>query len=477
MAEPAALRTRVALWTVSLAMFCVQLDFFALNLAVPHMAGDLHVSAVDLQWVVSGYMLSAGSLMIAAGRLGDILGRRRMLLAGVVLFGLTSLAGAVSSSAGLLVAFRVLQGAGAALIMPVGFALLTNVFPEDKRSQATGFALAVAGIGTAVGPFVGGVLTQWAGWRWVFLINVPLAAATALLALRVPESRDEKAPRSVDWPGLATVTAAIAALTAAVDRSHAWGWASPRTLGLLAFGVVCFAAFTAVERRAAYPLVDLGLFRHRLYVAITVTGTVANTAAVVYLFVATLYLQQVRHLSPVDAGVVFLVPATATAVAGPLAGRLAERYKPLTVMAAATALGGVAVLVLAAVTALSVYVLVLGVCGGALGLAYAFTTIGTQAVIRPERAGEASGVTLTAMTTAGGMGMALAGSTLAGHTAPTSGALAFPLVIVAGACLVTAGGLAAVRRRTGLTTDVEGSRVTECARQLSCRTPGAEAPG
>lgn len=305
---------------------------------------------------------------------------------------------------------------------------------------------------------------------------MPLTAAAALLARRVPESRDEKAPRSVDWPGLATVTAAVAALTAAVDRSHAWGWASPRTLGLLAVGVVCFAAFTAIERRAVNPLVDLRLFRNRLYVAITVTGTVANIAAVVYLFVAVLYLQQIRHLSPLQAGVILLVPAVATAAAGSLAGRLADRRKPLTVMAAATAIGGAGVLTLAAVAALPAYILVLGVCGGALGLAYAFTTVATQAVICPERAGEASGITLTAMITAGGMGMALVGSTLTGQTVPTPGALAFPLTIVGAACLAAAVALAYLRRRNGLTTGAKSPaslrrRSPECRQIVNSACP------
>ncbi|MER6076421.1 MFS transporter [Streptomyces sp. NPDC001817] len=425
-------------------MFCVQLDFFALNPALPRLARSMDVPTVSLQWAISGYVLAAGALMVAAGRLGDLLGHRRMLMAGVGLFGLASLLCAFSSSAPELVGFRVLQGAGAAVIMPVGIALLTSVLPEQRRGHAIGLAFAVAGIGTAVGPFVGGILTQWAGWRWVFLVNVPVAIAAVIMTGRVPTPRGRRMAAGVDWPGLVFVTSAIAALSVAVDRSSAWGWAAPRTLGVLAAGGVLMGAFLATEVRVRHPLVSLDLFGNRQYVVITLTGTVANTASLVYIFVSTLYLQENRGLSPLTAGTVFLAPAIATAAAGPLAGRLSQRHPPLKIMAAATAASGLTLLALTVATnSLPLYVLLLGTAGGTLGLATRLTIIASQAVIPPERAGEASGVTLTAMTTLGGIGMALASSTLPRHGTPTTPELALPLIIVAGACLLTASALLA----------------------------------
>ncbi|MFF1768053.1 MFS transporter [Streptomyces sp. NPDC058249] len=444
----------VALLAVSLAMFCVQLDFFALNPALPRVAQSLDVPTVSLQWAISGYVLAAGALMLAAGRLGDLLGHRRMLMAGVGIFGLSSLLCAISTSAPELVAFRVLQGAGAAVIMPVGIALLTSVLPQERRGHSIGLAFAVAGIGTAVGPFVGGVLTQWAGWRWVFLVNVPIAAAAAIMAARIPVLA-RRGSAGIDWSGLVLATSAIAILSVAVDRSSAWGWASLRTLGLLVAGCAMLGVFTAVEARVKHPLVSLDLFGNRQYVIITLTGTVANTASLVYIFVSTLYLQQNRGLSPLLTGTVFLAPAAATAAAGPLASRLIRHHPPLRIMTAATAASGLTVLALSTTPAVPLYILLLGIAGGTLGLATRLTVIASQAAIRPERAGEGSGGTLTAMTTLGGIGMALASSTLPRHGTPTTSELALPLTLVVAACLLTACALIATgsARKTPIKTD------------------------
>ncbi|MFD0008917.1 MFS transporter [Streptomyces sp. NPDC127178] len=430
---------------MALAMFCVSLDFFALNLALPSMAADLHVGAGGLQWALSGYMLASGALMTAAGRLGDLFGHRRLLLLGVGLFGAASLMCGLSVSATELVAFRVLQGAGVAFVMPSGFALLTCVFDADRRARVNGFVFGVAGVGLALGPFVGGLLTQTVGWRWVFLLNVPFILVSVVLASRVPQTRDASASRAVDWPGLVTVTSAIAALTVALDRGQAWGSASGRTLGVAVAGVLLLAVFVVVESRAARPLVDLALFRNRMFVIITAGGAVASAAASVYLFGASLYLQEVRHFPAGAAGLVLLVPAVATAAAGPLAGRLAKKAAPLTVMAAAGAVGGLAVLGLGLTSWLPLYIVFLAACGGALKLSSTFTVIATQGVIRPERAGEASGVTLTAIVTAGGVGIALAGSALGTQTV-TKGAVQGTLVATAAICLASAGVLATARR-------------------------------
>ncbi|WP_185922036.1 MFS transporter [Streptomyces sp. WAC06614] len=428
---------------MSLALFCVSLDFFALNLALPDMAADLHVAAGGLQWALSGYMLASGALMTAAGRLGDLFGHRRLLLFGVGLFGASSLMCGLSGSATELVAFRVLQGAGVAFVMPVGLALLTHVFDEDRRAKANGFVFGVAGVGLVLGPFVGGLLTQTVGWRSVFWLNVPFTVLSLVLASRVQLKHDASSARAVDWPGLVTVTAAIASLTVALDRGRAWGWTSGRTLGLLAAGVLLLAVFVAVESKVARPLVDLALFRNRMFVIITAGGAVASAAASVYLFGASLYLQEVRHFPAGTAGLVLLVPAVATAAAGPLAGRLGG-IAPLKVMAGAGAVGGLAVLGLGLTSWLPLYVLFLAVCGGALKLSNTFTVIATQGVIRPERAGEASGVTLTAIVTAGGVGIALAGSAL-GAQGVTTSAVRSTLVATAVVCLVSAGILVAAR--------------------------------
>ncbi|GHF58605.1 MFS transporter [Streptomyces mashuensis] len=423
---------RGALLALSTGVFCIQLDAFALNLALPRIGHDLHAGEGGLQWAVSAYLLATGTLMLGAGRLGDLFGRRRLLVTGLALFGGASLACALASTLPLLVAARVVQGAGASLIMPVGLALVTNAYPAAQRGRATGWALGVGGIATACGPFAGGVLTDAVSWRAVFWLNVPLAALGAFWASRAAESRDTSGPRTVDRAGLLTGTAALAALAVLVDRGSRWGWATGRTALLLALVVLLLAWFVRCERTAAAPLVGLGLFRNGPYVALTLAGAVANTATVMFLFVVPLSLQGPWQLSVAAAGVAFLAPAVAMAAAGPLAGRVAPPHA-VPVMAACLGTGALVLACLAGAPHLPVYLAAATLGGAVLGLGNALTLVATQAVIRPERAGEASGVTKTVITVAAGLGVALAGPVAApggdGHAVGTA------LLATAAGCL------------------------------------------
>ena len=405
-------RLRRILLAVSLAMFLVQLDFFALNLALPQMAHELHVTTTDMQWAISGYMLAVGAFMIPGGRLGDILGRKRVLLAGVALFGVTSLAAGLSESAGMVIAFRVLQGVGAALSFPVGIAALTNAFPEERRQAAIGNAYGIAAAGTALGPFVGGALSELS-WRWVLIFNVPLAFAAVLLGLTsMQESRDPTVPRTIDIKGVAAIALGIGALTFAVDRGSTWGWKSAATLGTFAAGALMLAAFVAVERRVRFPLVELSLFRNTPYVIITLAGMVSNICFCVTTFAVTIYLQEVRGLSPIEAGVVFLAPALALAVTGPLSGRIGPRFRPIGVMATAIGAGSVGLLILSGAHAWALFIPAFVLFGAGLGFGWSFVSVATQSVVKPERAGEASGVTLTIVVAVAGLCVATAATVL-----------------------------------------------------------------
>jgi MFS family permease len=405
-------RLRRILLAVSLAMFLVQLDFFALNLALPQMARELHVTTTDMQWAISGYMLAVGAFMIPGGRLGDILGRKRVLLAGVALFGVTSLAAGVSDSAGMVIAFRVLQGVGAALSFPVGIAALTNAFPEERRRAAIGNAYGIAAAGTAIGPFVGGALSELS-WRWVLIFNVPLALAAVLLGLgSMEESRDPTVPRTIDVKGVAAVALGIAALTFAVDRGDVWGWTSAATLATFAVGALMLVAFVAIERRVRFPLVELSLFRNTPYVVITLAGMVSNICFCVTTFAVTIYLQQVRGLSPIEAGVVFLAPSLTLAVMGPLSGRIGPRFRPIGVMATAIGAGSVGLLILSGAHAWALFVPAFALFGAGLGFGWSFVSVATQSVVKPERAGEASGVTLTIVVAVAGLCVATAATLL-----------------------------------------------------------------
>ena len=449
---PAEIRAVVAL---AVGMFCVQVDFFALNLALPRMAVDLNQTTTNMQWVISAYMIAVGAAMIPGGRLRDLRGHRRIVVAGLAVFGGASLVCGLSSSYGLLIGFRALQGLGAAALFTVSVAAISNAVTRDHRALAIGLLFGIANIGTALGPFIGGLLTEQLSWRWVFFLNVPLSAVAIFCCLRwLPAMSPAGVTVRIDWLGLVLVSFGIVAVAYAVDRAGEWGWSSPKLIGLLALAVVLFVIFIIVERRVRDPLIDLSLFRNRAFVLITVGGTMANVVYTVTVLCTTIYLQDGRGLRPTVAGVVFLAPSVAVALSGPLAGRLAG-WQPVSVLIPATMLfGGASLLATSAVDAWGTYVPLLGLTGFALGLGWTLPSIGSQTVVDPSRAGEAAGVNLTVMVTIAGVAVALAGTLIelggagtADIAAATQGVvrLVSLLSLVGGAVLLA---IALIGRRT-----------------------------
>ncbi|GAA2807844.1 MFS transporter [Mycolicibacterium pallens] len=405
--------SRWILSAVSIALFCVQIDYFAVNLALPRIAADLHTTTTDLQWVISVYMLTLGAFMVPAGRIGDIFGRRRALLTGIALFGVASVCCALASSAAVLIAARAAQGIGAALIFPVSVSVLTNAYSSEKASRAIGLAYGIAGLGNAAGPVAGGILTDTLGWRAVFWLLVPFALVSLILgALAIPESFDPTVPRRLDVAGLALIVTGVGLFTLTVDRAPSWGWTSATTIGAAIASVALLGVFAVVERRIRWPLLDLSLLCNGRFVVLVAAGTVANVAYAVTVFLSTLNLQQVRGLTPLAAGLMFLGPSAGAALGGVISGRLATRHAPAAVMGIGCAAAAVALTVLAAATNPAVYVVALTACGFTMGLVYAFTTVATQTVVAPQRAGEAAGVTLTFLVTIAGVGVAVAGTSL-----------------------------------------------------------------
>jgi EmrB/QacA subfamily drug resistance transporter len=406
-------RFRWILAAVSMALFCVQIDYFAMNLALPRMAFDLNSTATDLQWVISVYMLALGAFMVPAGRIGDIFGRRRALLAGIALFGLSSALCALAPSATLVIAFRALQGLGAALIFPVSVSVLTNAFPSVRASHAIGLAYGIAGLGNAAGPLIGGLLTETVGWRWIFWLNVPLTlVALAIGARSITESFDESVPRRIDVTGLALITVGIGLFTLTFDRAPSWGWLSAPTVIAFVCSLAALVVFVVVENRVRWPLVDLSLLRNPRFTILVTAGTISNIAYGVTIFLSTMYLQQVRGLDPLMAGLAFLGPSAGAALGGAISGRLAASRPPVLVMGLTSVAAALSLAALAASSSWVGYLSALTACGFTLGLVYAFTTVATQAVVRPERAGEAAGVTLTALVTLAGVGVAVSGTVL-----------------------------------------------------------------
>ena len=296
-----------ALALIVTAQFMVILDVAIVNVALPSIKSDLGFSEAGLQWVVSAYAIVFGGTLLLGGRLADVLGRRRLFIGGLLFFAATSLLCGLAWSGGSLVAFRALQGLGGAVLAPASLSLLMTSFAEGpERNRALGIYGAASGSGAAVGVLLGGVLTNYLGWEWIFFINVPVGIAAALLAPAVlRESRAELAPRHFDLRGAVAVTGGLMVLVYALSRAPQHGWGAGSTIGLLAVAAAAIGAFVAIELRSPWPLLPMRLFRSRsLSVA---NGTMALIGAVMFseFFVLTLYLQDVLGYSAVASGAAF----------------------------------------------------------------------------------------------------------------------------------------------------------------------------
>ncbi|MEV6318854.1 MFS transporter [Streptomyces sp. NPDC051776] len=404
---------RAVIAAAAISMLVVQMDWFALNLTLPVIARDFHTSSTDLQWLVSGYMLALGALMIAGGRFADLHGRRRAIVIGLACFAALSVVCGIAQNTPWLIAGRVVQGATAALIFPVAVAIASAHFRDRRQGRAVSTVLAFSAVGTALGPFVGGAFAEHVSWRAVFLINVPLCLTAIALLLRfVPETRDTKAARALDIPGVLTVAAGLVCITLAADRGEDWGWASEGVLGLLVAGVALLALFVAVERRARAPLIELSLFRNPRFDIVTISGSLSNVVYALVAVLSALYLQQARGLSPSLSGVLFLALSAGSAAASYWAGRLAQRWRAEMLMAEGMLTSGVALLVLTWVTPLGWYAVIFLVLGVGLGLGWALTNVATQSYVPEGRSGAASGLVLTSLVLLTAVAVAVAASAL-----------------------------------------------------------------
>ena len=323
---PTRQRKPLVLAALLLAAFAINLDTTIVNVALPTLVRQLHASTTQLEWVVDAYNLMFAAFVLAAGNLGDRVGRKGVLIAGLVVFGAASFAGGLGNSPGELIAARAVMGVGAALIFPATLSLLTNVFTErGERARAIGLWGASTGVGIAVGPIVGGWLLEHFSWQSVFFALVPMAAlAVLLVAIAVPTSRDPEAPPA-DLPGLVLSTAAMAALIFTVIEAPTAGWASARSLAGFAATGALLVAFVAWERRVPVPMLDIALFRNLRFSA--ASGAVAITffSLMGFIFVITLYFQFLKGYGPLSTGVRLLPVATLVGITSVLGTRLAVR--------------------------------------------------------------------------------------------------------------------------------------------------------
>jgi EmrB/QacA subfamily drug resistance transporter len=297
----------LVLCLVCIAQFMVILDATIVNVALPSIQADLNMAEGDLQWVVNAYTLTFGGFLLLGGRAGDLLGRKRVFLAGVVVFTVASFLNGIADSSTFLILARGLQGLGAALISPAALSIITTTFAEGpERNKAMGVWAAIATGGAAAGLLAGGLLVEFFSWPWIFFVNVPIGLAAGLAALRyVPESRDA-GHKTYDIPGAVTVTAGLIALVYGIVSTEQNGWGSPQTLGYLALAVVLLTAFVVIERRSPEPLVRLSIFGVRTLRAANVVMLVVASGLFAMFFFNTLYIQRVLGFSPLQAGLAFL---------------------------------------------------------------------------------------------------------------------------------------------------------------------------
>jgi len=312
---------------VSLATFMTYLDNNIVNVAIPTIQRSLHLSVAGLEWVVSGYVLVFAGLMLVGGRLADVYGRRRVFLAGLSVFTLSSLAAGLASSGGMLITFRALQGLGAALLVPTTLAIILATFDDAReRIRAIGIWTAIGALALAFGPLIGGFISQNRHWGWIFFINVPVGVITFAMAVAwMPESHGQSASRRLDIPGLASSAVALFALTYALIEGHTKGWTSAQILSSFTLAVVAAVTFALIEARTKSPMVHTSLFRSRVFSGGTLVMMMWAFGIFGIYFFTSLYLQGILGFSPVKAGLAFLPMALVLAISAGISEPVAAR--------------------------------------------------------------------------------------------------------------------------------------------------------
>jgi EmrB/QacA subfamily drug resistance transporter len=415
-------RRWLALIVLCLGDLMIVLDTTIVNVALPSIRADLGFSPTSLAWVVNAYMLTFGGFLLLGGRLGDLFGTRRLFLAGISLFTLASLACGLSTSQGLLVAARSVQGLGGAVVSAVAFSLIVNLFTEPgERAKAMGvFGFVVSGGGT-IGVLLGGVLTDLLSWHWIFLVNLPIGVLVYALSLRLLPAAPGIARGRVDIAGAITVTASLMLAVYAIVNGNGAGWTSARTLGLLGAAAALLAIFLAVEARIATPLMPLGLFRLRNVATANIVGVLWSASMFALFFLSALYLQLVLGYSPLRVGLAFLpTNIIMGAFSLGLSAKLVMRFGVKPPLATGLTLAAVALLLFARAPVGGGFVadVLPGMILLGLGAGMAFNPLLLAAMseVEPTESGLASGVVNTAFMMGGALGLAVLASIAASRT-------------------------------------------------------------
>ncbi len=405
-------------WTlgaVAFALFMIMLDNTVVNVALPSIEQSFDAAISELEWVVNAYALTFAVLMLSGGKLADLFGRRRIFLLGLIIFSGASLACGLSSTIGQLIAFRAFQGVGAALMMPATLAIISAAFPPRQRGLAFGIWAGVSAMALAIGPLVGGILTQHIDWSWIFFVNVPVGILGVVVgSMVITESRDTTT-QSLDLPGLVVSGAALFALTFGLIEANSYGWTSPTILGLFAAAAAGLALFIWIELRRRAPMLDLSLFRSRTFTGANIVAFLVTLAMFGVFFFMSLYVQQILGYSPVQAGAIFLPMTILIILVAPIAGRLSDKIGSRWLMAGGLTLvaGSLAIFSRLGVDS-GFWDMLPGLLIGGIGMALTMTPMTAAAMgsVPVTKAGIASGVLNTFRQVGGSLGIAVMGAIL-----------------------------------------------------------------
>ena len=449
-------------WTlaaVSFGLFMIMLDNTVVNVALPTIQRDLDATLSQLEWVVTGYALTFAAFMLIGGKVADAYGRRRIFVVGIVVFTIASLLCGLAASGEMLIGARVLQGVGAALMNPATLSIIAATFPPAQRGAAIGIWAGVSALALAIGPLVGGLLTQHLSWHWIFFVNIPVGVlAIAASYLLIPESKDDT-HESLDLPGLATSALGLFALTYGLIEANAYGWTSARILGSFVVAVVALAAFLTIERRRRAPMLDLTLFRSGTYAGANLVMLLVALAMFGVFFFVSLYMQNVLGYSAVQAGAAFLPMTILIILVAPVAGKLSDRHGSRWLMSTGMVLLGAQLLYFSQLgTDAGFWNLLPAMLVGGFGMALTMTPTAAAAVraVPVEKSGVGSAV-LNAMRQVGGsVGIALMGAIVANEAtgrSPVEGFMAgFERALLVAAAIAFVGSLVAfalVRQEAG----------------------------
>ena len=467
-------------WTlaaVSLGLFMIMLDNTVVNVALPSIERDLGARLSELEWIVSGYALTFAAFLLTGGKLADLLGRRRIFVIGLAIFGGASLACALAPGAGFLIGARVVQGVGAALMNPATLSIITATFPVRQRGTAIGIWVGVSATALAIGPLVGGLLTEHAGWSSIFYVNVPIAAvAIAASFLLIDESRDRSQEQRLDLPGLLTSALGLFSLTYALIEANDHGWTSPRIVGAFALAAVSLGAFIVLEQRQRLPMLDLSLFRNGTFAGANTVVLLVTLAMFGIFFFISLYMQNILGYSAVQAGAAFLPLTLLVVFVAPLAGRLSDLIGSRALMATGMTLVAIQLLYFSRLGVHESYwMLVPGMLLGGVGMPLVMTPASAAALsgVPVDKSGVGSAVLNSSRQVGGSLGIALMGSIMAheigGSRAPE------PFVHGLSVALLVAAGIAVAGAVVALTT-IRSHAGPEAAPRSSDRETGTVRP-